>query len=218
MTTTQLPASITNQIDLICSQSLIMPVITINTPEQALPLAEALLAGGINVLEITLRSEHGLAAISQLRKKLPEAWIGAGTVTNRELLKQAQEAGSQFIVTPGSTDDLLEAGITTDIPLLPGIATGSELMMGLEKGYQRFKFFPASISGGTKALKAFSGPFGQVKFCPTGGINLENAAEYLALKNVMCIGGSWVVPKDAIENSDWKKITTITKESIQKLS
>ncbi|MCX4027529.1 bifunctional 4-hydroxy-2-oxoglutarate aldolase/2-dehydro-3-deoxy-phosphogluconate aldolase [Endozoicomonas sp. SM1973] len=216
--TTQLPTSITSQIDHICSQSLIMPVITINTAEQALPLAEALLAGGINVLEITLRSEYGLTAIAELRKKLPEAWIGAGTVTNRELLKQAQEAGAQFIVTPGSTDDLLAAGVTANIPLLPGVATGSELMMGLEKGYQRFKFFPASINGGTAALKAFSGPFGQAKFCPTGGINLDNAAEYLALNNVMCIGGSWVVPKDAVENGDWKKITTITKESIERLS
>ncbi|MBU2710652.1 bifunctional 4-hydroxy-2-oxoglutarate aldolase/2-dehydro-3-deoxy-phosphogluconate aldolase [Zooshikella harenae] len=212
-----LATQVTEQIDTICQQSPIMPVITINDISEALPLATALLDGGISILEITLRTQTGLDAINVIRKALPEAIVGAGTVTNPTMLNAVADAGAQFAISPGLTQELLLAGIDSTIPLLPGIATPSELMQGRQLGYQRFKFFPAAAAGGIPALKALAGPFNDVQFCPTGGINADNASKYLALPNVMCVGGSWVVPSDAVRNKDWQRITELCKLSIQTL-
>ncbi|RDH42421.1 bifunctional 4-hydroxy-2-oxoglutarate aldolase/2-dehydro-3-deoxy-phosphogluconate aldolase [Zooshikella ganghwensis] len=217
MSNLTLATQATQQIDLICRQSPIMPVITINDISEALPLANALLDGGISTLEVTLRTQTGLDAISIIRKALPEAFVGAGTVTSVAMLNAVVDAGAQFAISPGLTHELLLAGIDSTIPLLPGIATPSELMQGLQLGYQRFKFFPAAAAGGVPALKALAGPFSDVCFCPTGGINANNAREYLALPNVMCVGGSWVVPSDAVRNKDWQRITELSKLSIQAL-
>ncbi|MGI1669021.1 MAG: bifunctional 4-hydroxy-2-oxoglutarate aldolase/2-dehydro-3-deoxy-phosphogluconate aldolase [Neptuniibacter sp.] len=215
--TKQLPQSKTTQVDELCALSPVVPVLTFQTTEEALPVAEALLKGGVSVLEVTLRTPVSLDAIHMLAEKLPEAMIGAGTITEPGLYKAAEEAGARFIVSPGLTTELLETGIDSTIPLLPGIQTISEMMEGLRHGYQRFKFFPASIAGGADALKAYAGPFGDIKFCPTGGINLDNAEDYLSLKNVMCVGGSWLTPQSLIENKDWKAIEHLAEETIARL-
>tara|TARA_Y100001001_G_scaffold148439_1_gene157410 strand:- start:1752 stop:2261 length:510 start_codon:yes stop_codon:yes gene_type:complete len=151
----------------VLSSSPLVPVITINDPDDAVPLCQALVNGGINVLEITLRTEHGVKAIEKVRKAIPEAWVGAGTVTSIAHYRQVEAAGAQFVITPGVTEAILEFGVTSEAPLLPGIATISELMVGYNLGYREFKFFPAEVAGGIPALKAFSGPFPDVSFCPT---------------------------------------------------
>ena len=217
MTHTMLSPKITAQIDAICALAPVIPVLTFNSVEEALPIAEALLEGGLPVLEITLRTEAALAAIQILAERLPEARIGAGTIATPAQYKAACDAGASFIVTPGSTCELLDTGLASDIPLLPGIQTVSELMEGLQRGYQRFKFFPASVAGGTPALKAYSGPFPDVRFCPTGGIRLETAHEYLALGNVMCVGGSWLTPADLIAKGDWNGIRDIARDTVARL-
>ena len=211
------PSSINDQIDTLCSITPVIPVLTFETVEEALPVSEALLEGGISVLEITLRTPVALDVIQMLSEKLPEAKVGAGTITTPELYQSAEEAGACFMVSPGLTNELLEAGVSSDIPLLPGIQTISEMLLGLQYNYQRFKFFPASVSGGPQALKAYSGPFGDVKFCPTGGISLDNAQDYLNLSNVMCVGGSWLAPKNLIEEKDWTAIKLRAKETFLKL-
>ncbi|MGH1463351.1 MAG: bifunctional 4-hydroxy-2-oxoglutarate aldolase/2-dehydro-3-deoxy-phosphogluconate aldolase [Neptuniibacter sp.] len=215
--TIQLPPSKNDLIDALCSMTPVIPVLTFHTMEEALPVSEALLEGGIPVLEITLRTPIALDVIQMLSERLPEAKIGAGTITNPKLYHTAEEAGASFIVSPGLTTELLETGIKSSTPLLPGIQTISEMMEGLRYGYQRFKFFPASVSGGADALKAYSGPFSDIKFCPTGGINLDNAEDYLSLKNVMCVGGSWLTPQSLIENKDWKTIEHLAEETIARL-
>ncbi len=215
--TKQLPSSKNDQIDTLCAMSPVVPVLTFRTTEEALPVAEALLEGGVSVLEVTLRTPVSLDAIHMLAEKLPEAMIGAGTITEPNLYKAAEEAGARFIVSPGITTELLEAGIESNIPLLPGIQTISEMLEGLRHNYQRFKFFPASIAGGPDALKAYSGPFSDVKFCPTGGISLENAQDYLSLSNVMCVGGSWLTPQSLIENKDWAAIKHLAEETTSTL-
>ncbi|WP_111495904.1 MULTISPECIES: bifunctional 4-hydroxy-2-oxoglutarate aldolase/2-dehydro-3-deoxy-phosphogluconate aldolase [Marinobacter] len=195
----------------------LVPVIAINKPEEALPLGRALVAGGIKVLEITLRTPYGLDAIRELRAELPDAWVGAGTVTTVEQYRQVEEAGAQFVITPGLTQSLLDYSITAKAPLLPGISTISEMMMGYERGFRHFKFFPAEASGGRPALKAFAGPFGDVVFCPTGGISPDTASDYLALPNVVAVGGSWLTPKDAIAAGDWDKVTEVARDSLERL-
>jgi 2-dehydro-3-deoxyphosphogluconate aldolase/(4S)-4-hydroxy-2-oxoglutarate aldolase len=212
-----LSPKITAQIDAICALAPVIPVLTFNSVEEALPIAEALLEGGLPVLEITLRTDAALAAIQLLAERLPEARIGAGTIATPAQYQAACDAGASFIVTPGSTCELLDSGLASDIPLLPGIQTVSELMEGLQRGYQRFKFFPASVAGGTPALKAYSGPFPDVRFCPTGGIRLETAHEYLALGNVMCVGGSWLTPADLIAKGDWNGIRAIARDTVARL-
>lgn len=192
----------------------LVPVIAINKPEDALPLGKALVAGGINILEITLRTPYGLDAIRELRAELPDVWVGAGTVTTVEQYKQVEEAGAQFVITPGLTEALLDYAINAKAPLLPGVSTLSEMMMGYQRGFRHFKFFPAEASGGKAALKAFSGPFPDVVFCPTGGIGKDTARDYLALSNVAAVGGSWLTPKDAIEAGDWERVTEIARESL----
>ncbi|GGC06205.1 KHG/KDPG aldolase [Novosphingobium endophyticum] len=172
----------------------VIPVLVIEDIEHALPVAEALVAGGLPALEVTLRTECAIEAI-KVMKQVPGAVVGAGTVLNPTDLDRAIDAGAEFIVSPGLTATLGEATLKREIPFLPGTANGSDIMLALELGLDRLKFFPAMANGGPPALKAISGPFGQVKFCPTGGISPANAPEWLALDAVICVGGSWMVPK-----------------------
>ena len=174
----------------------VIPVLVVDDVSDALPLARALVAGGLQVLEVTLRTPCALDAIREM-KQVPGALVGAGTVTNRRELDAALEAGAEFIVSPGLTKKLAKAATRAEVPFLPGIATAGDIMRGLELGLTHFKFFPASAAGGIPALKALAAPFGQCRFCPTGGISLENASDWLALDPVLCVGGSWVAPKGA---------------------
>lgn len=183
-------------IDAIMRTAPVIPVIVIEDEAHAVPLAEALVAGGLRVLEVTLRTPAALGAIRAM-KQVPGAIVGAGTVTNPRDLDAALEAGSEFIVSPGLTDTLGKAAIAAGVPFLPGIANAGDIMRGLDLGLDRFKFFPAMAAGGLPALKALAAPFGQCRFCPTGGISLDNAAEWLAFGPVLCVGGSWVSPKGA---------------------
>ncbi|MFC5699282.1 bifunctional 4-hydroxy-2-oxoglutarate aldolase/2-dehydro-3-deoxy-phosphogluconate aldolase [Pseudomonas sp. GCM10022186] len=201
-------------IDRLCSAARILPVITIEREEDVLPLADALAAGGLTCLEVTLRSEHGLAAIRTLREQRPELCIGAGTVLDEWMLAEAEAAGAQFVVTPGCTAELLRAGVYSPLPLVPGISSASEIMLGYALGYRRFKLFPAEICGGVKALKAFGGPFPGIRFCPTGGVNPGNLRDYMALNNVMCVGGSWMLDKAWVRNGDWQRIRETTAEAL----
>lgn len=183
-------------IDAIMRTAPVIPVIVIEDEAHAVPLAEALVAGGLRVLEVTLRTPAALPAIRAM-KQVEGAIVGAGTVTNPRDLDAALEAGSEFIVSPGLTEPLGRAAVAAGVPFLPGIANAGDIMRGLDLGLERFKFFPAMAAGGLPALKALAGPFGNVRFCPTGGISLENAAEWLAFDPVLCVGGSWVSPKGA---------------------
>ncbi len=181
-------------IDAIMRTAPVIPVIVIDDVAHAVPLAEALVAGGLRVLEVTLRTPAALPAIWAM-KQVEGAIVGAGTVTNPRELDAALEAGSEFIVSPGLTDTLGKAAIAAGVPFLPGIANAGDIMRGLDLGLDRFKFFPAMAAGGLPALKALAAPFSQCRFCPTGGISLDNAAEWLAFDPVLCVGGSWVSPK-----------------------
>ncbi|MBD2797359.1 bifunctional 4-hydroxy-2-oxoglutarate aldolase/2-dehydro-3-deoxy-phosphogluconate aldolase [Xenorhabdus sp. 18] len=192
----------------------VVPVIVINEIEHAVPLAKALVAGGIRVLEVTLRTECALEAIRLIAKDVSEAIIGAGTVINPEQLAAVTEVGAQFAMSPGLTNELLKAAASGSIPLIPGISTTSELMSGMSYGLNCFKFFPAEANGGVKALKAIAGPFPQVHFCPTGGISPENYRDYLALNSVLCVGGSWLVPNDALKKADYAQITELARIAI----
>lgn len=192
----------------------IVPVLVIENIEDAVPIANALIAGGINVLEVTLRTANALDVIKEIATKLPHAMVGAGTVINPETLQQSIAAGAKFAISPGLTKELLAASIESTIPLIPGIASISELMTGIDAGFDHFKFFPAEAIGGAKSIKSISGPFPNIRFCPTGGINVNNMGNYLSLNNVACIGGSWLVPDDAVLNKDWDRITQITKEAV----
>jgi 2-dehydro-3-deoxyphosphogluconate aldolase/(4S)-4-hydroxy-2-oxoglutarate aldolase len=183
-------------IDAIMRTAPVIPVIVIDDVDHAVPLAEALVAGGLRVLEVTLRTPAALSAIRAM-KQVPGAIVGAGTVTGVADLNKALAAGAEFIVSPGLTDKLGKAAVAAGVPFLPGIANAGDIMRGLELGLDRFKFFPAMAAGGLPALKALAAPFGQCRFCPTGGISLDNAAEWLAFDPVLCVGGSWVSPKGA---------------------
>lgn len=198
--------------------SFLLPVITIKHPDEAVPLCQALFDGGVRVMEITLRTEHGLKAIKSVREALPEAWVGAGTVTSLSQYRQAEAAGAQFIVTPGVTEALLEFALTSEAPLLPGVSTASELMLGYGLGYREFKFFPAEVAGGIPALNAFNGPFPDATFCPTGGIRRDTAKDYLALSNVQTVGGSWLTPAHVVAKRDWAQITEIALGSLADIS
>ena len=196
----------------------VIPVIVIKDIEQAVPLAKALLKGGIKVLEITLRSKAALEAIRRISREVPEAIVGAGTVTSGADLEAVREAGGVFAVSPGLTPALLTAAAQGPIALLPGISTASELMLGMEMGYTAFKFFPAEAAGGVRMLQSIAGPFPHITFCPTGGISPTNYQQYLALANVACVGGSWLVPAAAMEHRDWQKITDLTREAVRGVS
>lgn len=178
----------------------VIPVLVIDDAAEARPLAEALVAGGLTVLEVTLRTPAALDAIREM-KQVPGAIVGAGTVLDKRHLDAALDAGAEFIVSPGLTDNLARSVIAAGVPYLPGVATTSDVMRGLDLGLDRFKFFPAAASGGTPTLKAFAAVFGDVRFCPTGGITEATAPEWLALEAVLCIGGSWVVPKGPLDTA-----------------
>jgi 2-dehydro-3-deoxyphosphogluconate aldolase/(4S)-4-hydroxy-2-oxoglutarate aldolase len=191
----------------------VVPVITIKDADSAVPLARALVAGGLPVLEVTLRTEAGLESIRRIAAEVPEAVVGAGTVTTPQQLLDARNAGARFIVSPGCTDALAQAAADAAGVFLPGAVTASEVLRLLELGISTIKFFPAQSSGGVAALKALGAPFPQVGFCPTGGIGLATAPDYLALPNVICIGGSWMLPAELIARGDWAAVTTLAAEA-----
>ena len=191
----------------------VVPVVTLHEADDVLPLADALLAGGIKTIEITLRTEAGLPAIEALAKSNSDIVTGAGTVTSPALLKSAMDAGAGFLVSPGLTPAIAEAATQHNAPLLPGVATASEAMRAMEWGFQTLKFFPAEQSGGVGMLKNFAAVFPKLRFCPTGGISLNNKDSYLALPNVICVGGSWLTPGNLITDKNWQEITNIATQS-----
>ncbi len=192
-----------------------IPVVVIERLEDALPLATALYQGGLKLLEITLRTPVALDAIRLIKESLPDAIIASGTVINAQSLEASLEAGADFIVSPGVSDELLAAAKSNDAPLLPGAVTATEVMKLLDKGYDRLKFFPAEAAGGVASLAALNGPLPQAKFCPTGGINLNNASQYLSLDNVVCVGGTWMLKRDLIQRKNWQEITRLAQQASQ---
>mgnify|MGYP003633872808 CR=1 FL=1 len=189
----QLPSTRTAELDSICLKAEVIPVITIERLEDAVPLGRALVEGGLTVLEITV-----------------------GTVLTPAQYRQAEQVGADFVVTPGATEALYRYGVESPVPMLPGVSTVSELMTGWQYGYRRFKFFPAESSGGAKAIKAFGAPIPEARFCPTGGITVDNADDYLSLSNVMCVGGSWLTPKAMVEAEDWDGIRELARQSAER--
>lgn len=198
----------------IFSEHPIIPVVVLHDLADALPMAKALMDGGITILEITLRTPVALAAIQLLRQKLPEALVGVGTVTSVSELHQSIDAGAQFAVSPGLTKELLDAAWKETIPFIPGASNISLLMEGLNIGYSHFKFFPAEALGGITMLNAIYGPFPQLRFCATGGIHEENFMDYLRLPNVSCVGGSWVLPKEVVKEKAWNRIRELARTSM----
>jgi len=193
----------------------VLPVIVLHDVAHAVPLARALLAGGIRMLEITLRTPQALACIEAIAKEVPEAVVGAGTVRSAADAQAASRAGACFAVSPGYTPAIGQACRELGLPLLPGVATASEIMLTQQDGFNELKFFPALQAGGVAMLKALGGPFAEVKFCPTGGITLQNASEFLALPNVLCVGGSWLVNSAALVENDWDQFTRLALASRQ---
>ena len=191
----------------------VIPVIVIDNVEEAVPMAEALLEGGIRVLEVTLRSNCALQAIEAIAKNVPEAIVGAGTLRTKADATNAKIAGSQFAVSPGYSSNMGSICKEIDLPLLPGVSSGSEIMMANDDGYDFLKLFPAVAVGGVNLLKGFSGPFADVKFCPTGGVTIQNASDFLALPNVIVCGGTWLTPKEYVNQKNWAKITQLAKEA-----
>lgn len=187
----------------------VMPVIAIDHPDHAVPLARALVAGGIRVLEVTLRTAHGLSAIRAIAEAVPEAIIGVGTLTHPDEFIAARKAGAVFGVSPGLTPALIAAARSSGLLLLPGVMTPSEAMAAREAGFLQQKLFPAVPAGGVGMLKALAGPLADLVFCPTGGISQHTAAEFLACSNVACVGGSWLTPKEAVSQGDWAGITAL---------
>ncbi|SHG67668.1 2-dehydro-3-deoxyphosphogluconate aldolase / (4S)-4-hydroxy-2-oxoglutarate aldolase [Cognatiyoonia sediminum] len=196
----------------VCNLAPVVPVLVLKDASKAKGLATALVAGGLPALEVTLRTDAALDAIREMAS-VEGGVVGAGTLLTPRDVEKAKEAGAQFGVSPGATDILLEACEANELPLLPGAATSSEAMRLLERGYNVQKFFPAEANGGAKTLKAIGAPIPQVSFCPTGGISLKNANEYLSLSNTLCVGGSWVAPQDMIANEDWAGIEALAAEA-----
>jgi 2-dehydro-3-deoxyphosphogluconate aldolase/(4S)-4-hydroxy-2-oxoglutarate aldolase len=193
----------------------VIPVIVLNDVAHAVPMARALVAGGIRMLEVTLRTPQALACMAAIAREVPDAVVGAGTVRSAADAAAAAQAGAQFAVSPGYTRAVGQACRDQGLPLLPGVATGSEIMLAQEDGYTALKFFPALQAGGPAMLKAWSGPFWDVQFCPTGGVTPGNAAEFLSLPNVACVGGSWLVPADALAQGDWARIEALARAARQ---
>jgi 2-dehydro-3-deoxyphosphogluconate aldolase/(4S)-4-hydroxy-2-oxoglutarate aldolase len=189
----------------------VIPVIVLHDVAHAVPMARALVAGGVRMLEVTLRTPQALACMEAIARDVPEAVVGAGTVRTPADAQAAALAGAQFAVSPGYTHAVGQACRDVGLALLPGVATGSEIMMALDDGFTELKFFPALQAGGAAMLKAWSGPFFDVQFCPTGGVTPQNAPELLALPNVVCVGGSWLVPADALAQGDWARITQLAR-------
>ncbi len=193
----------------------VIPVIVLNDVAHAVPMARALVAGGIRMLEVTLRTPQALACMEAIAKEVPDAVVGAGTVRSAADAKAAANAGAKFAVSPGYTSAVGQACRDQGLALLPGVATGSEIMMAQEDGYTELKFFPAMQAGGPAMLKAWGGPFFDVRFCPTGGVTPQNAVEFLSLSNVACVGGSWLVPADALAQGNWARIEQLAREACQ---
>ena len=193
----------------------VIPVIVLHERAHAVPMARALVAGGIRMLEVTLRTPHALEAMRAIAAEVPEAVVGAGTVRSAQDARAAAQAGARFAVSPGYTRNLSNACAGEGLCLLPGVATGSEILQAQEDGHTELKFFPAVQAGGAAMLKAWAGPFFGVRFCPTGGIAPANAGEFLSLPNVACVGGSWLVPPDALARGDWARIEALAREAAQ---
>ena len=191
----------------------VMPVIVIEQAKKVIPLGEALLAGGIKTIEITLRTSEALDAIEHLAKSLPEIHVGAGTILTKENAKQAKNSGAKFCVSPGTTSSIIHACNDFNIPLLPGASTVSEMLTLSEAGFSEIKFFPASAAGGSKFIKSLLSPLPNLKFCPTGGISYDTAQEWLSLENVSCVGGSWIAPAKEIKDNNFTEITTRAKQA-----
>jgi 2-dehydro-3-deoxyphosphogluconate aldolase/(4S)-4-hydroxy-2-oxoglutarate aldolase len=191
----------------------VIPVIVLHDVKHAVALARALVAGGIRMLEVTLRTPQALACLEAIAREVPESVAGAGTVRSAADVQASLNAGARFAVSPGYTHTLGQACRDAGLPLLPGVATGSEIMAAQEDGYNELKFFPAMQAGGPAMLKAWGGPFIDVRFCPTGGVTQANAAEFLALPNVACVGGSWLTPADALAAGDWARITALARDA-----
>ena len=190
----------------------VLPVITLTAPNQALPLADALANAGVTVLEITLRTEYGLAAIAEISRQRSDILVGAGSVTETAQLARLVDAGAAFAVSPGFSPELASAAIEHSLPLLPGVMTPSEMLQARTLGYKTLKLFPAHVAGGIDLLKAVAGPLGDLRFCPTGGVGPDNYRDYLALPNVACVGGSWLVPADLLAAGDWAGIERVARE------
>jgi 2-dehydro-3-deoxyphosphogluconate aldolase/(4S)-4-hydroxy-2-oxoglutarate aldolase len=201
----------TRDIAAVLTDGPVIPVIVIEDVAQAVPLAKALVAGGVRVLEVTLRTKAGLESMRRMLGEVPEAIVGAGTVLNRVQLEEVAGIGAAFAVSPGATESLLDAAQDSPVPRLPGTATAREVMQVLERGYKYKKLFPAEAAGGVELLSSLASPLPAAKFCPTGGIDPEKAKRYLALPNVVCVGGSWLVPRDALRQGDWARVTDLAR-------
>ncbi|MGO2131024.1 MAG: bifunctional 4-hydroxy-2-oxoglutarate aldolase/2-dehydro-3-deoxy-phosphogluconate aldolase [Pseudoalteromonas prydzensis] len=200
-------------IEKILASAPVVPVVVIDNLEDAAPLARALYNGGLKALEITLRTPIAAAAVKLMKAEVPEAYVGTGTVVDKASFEASVAAGADFMVSPGVNDELLALAKETDIPFLPGAATPSEVMKLASHGFKFLKFFPAEAAGGTAMLKSIGGPLPQVTFCPTGGIRLATAPSYLALSNVICVGGTWMLDKKLIENKDWQAIEALARQA-----
>jgi 2-dehydro-3-deoxyphosphogluconate aldolase/(4S)-4-hydroxy-2-oxoglutarate aldolase len=200
------------------SLSPVIPVVVLDDPEAAAPLARALVAGGIGVIELTLRTPRALECARIIAAEVPDIVLGVGTVLSAGDVDAAVGAGAQFLVSPGSTPAIRAAVADAGVPFLPGVSTVTEAMVLAEAGYRDLKFFPAEQSGGARFLAALSSPLPHLRFCPTGGISVDTAADYLALPNVACVGGSWLTPKNAIAAGDWDRVTTLTREAVDGLA
>jgi 2-dehydro-3-deoxyphosphogluconate aldolase/(4S)-4-hydroxy-2-oxoglutarate aldolase len=203
----------TEDVSSLLARSPVIPVIVIDDESAAPPLAQALVAGGLTVLEVTLRTSAGLSAIKRIAAEVPEAVVGAGTVLTPADVSAAVSAGSRFLVSPGSTGRLLDAMVDSGVPALPAAATASEVMALLDRGITHAKFFPAQPAGGVAYLKSLAGPLPMVRFCPTGGIDATTAPQFLALPNVACVGGSWMLPPDAVGSGDWARIQELARQA-----
>ena len=204
---------ISNKIDDIFNNINVVPLLSLDNLDDSIGIARALVNGGLNVLEVALRTNFSLQAIKELKAAVPEAYIGAGTVTTTAQFDNAVNANADFIFTPGVTEGLLKAAIQSNTPTIPGISTISEAMYANDFGFNRLKLFPAEALGGIDFLKAVYGPFPGLKFCPTGGVNFDNASQYLSLKNVFCVAGSWVTPKELVKLKKWKEIERLASEA-----
>ena len=204
---------ISNKIDDIFNNISVVPLLSLDNLDDSIGIARALVNGGLNVLEVALRTNYSLQAIKELKAAVPEAYIGAGTVTTAAQFDNAVNANADFIFTPGVTEGLLKAAIQSNTPTIPGISTISEAMYANDFGFNRLKLFPSEALGGIDFLKAVYGPFPGLKFCPTGGVNFDNASKYLSLKNVFCVAGSWVTPKELIKLKKWKEIERLASEA-----
>ena len=207
------PEDHARRVDDVFARAPVLPVLAIERIDDAVPLARTLVEAGLPVLEVTLRTDCAIGAIARIARELPGAVVGAGTVLTPEDLIAVGEVGAAFAISPGATEPLYAVAREVALPWIPAVATASEVMVGLDHGHRRFKFFPAEAAGGVAALKGFAGPFPQVRFCPTGGIDAERAPRYLALSNVATVGGSWMVPGDALAARDWVRIGALAREA-----